>query len=66
MLQTYVSSVSGVPDVCFKCVHIDASKVDLGVLYVTMATLHVSRVCFKCFIYFKLYVANISLWMFQN
>jgi hypothetical protein len=44
MLQTYISSVSHVLDVCRKCFHLDVSKVDLGVAHVAMAI----QACFKC------------------
>jgi hypothetical protein len=40
ILQTYVSSVSNVSDVCFKCVHLDVAMTLTPCLYV----------CFKWFI----------------
>jgi hypothetical protein len=42
MLQAYISNVSVVLDVCFKC--IDVAKVDRDIAHVVMAI----HVCFKC------------------
>jgi hypothetical protein len=50
MLQTYISIVSCVSDVCFQMYHLNVSKVDLGVAHVAVAT----HACFKCFSCFGL------------
>jgi hypothetical protein len=57
MLQTYVSSISDVSEVCSKCFHIDVAKVDQDIA-------HVAK-CFICFRYmlqmFYLDVAKVVL-----
>jgi hypothetical protein len=47
MLQAYVSSISGVSDVCFKCFIWMLQKY-IWILH----NMHVASVCFKCFRYF--------------
>jgi hypothetical protein len=53
MLQTYVSSVSNVSDVCFKCVHLD-------VAYVAMTLTPMFIRLFQVVHMFHTYVANVS------
>jgi energy-converting hydrogenase Eha subunit C len=59
MLQTYVSSVSDVSEVCCKCFHVDVAKVDRDVAYAAS----VSEACCKClfivFHLFQTYVASV-------
>jgi hypothetical protein len=54
MFQVYVPNVSSVLDVCYKCFHLDVTKVDLDCAYTCMLHAYVSSVsyvCCKCFIW---------------
>jgi hypothetical protein len=56
MLQTYVSSVSDVSEVCCKCFHVDVAKVDRDV-----------AACCKClFIVFHLFQTYITSVFYLN
>jgi hypothetical protein len=59
MLQTYVSRVSDVSEVCSKCFYLDVVKVYLNVAYVAS----ISDVCcnrlLKMFHLFQTYVASV-------
>jgi hypothetical protein len=68
MLQTYVSRVSDVSEVCCKYFYNNIAKVDRDIAHVTMAIPYVLSVCSKCFIcirrmlqVFYLYVAKVDL-----
>jgi hypothetical protein len=47
MLHMYVSSVSGISDVCYQLFHTDVAQVDWGMLQLFQR--HVASVCFECF-----------------
>jgi hypothetical protein len=68
ILQTYVSRVSDVLEVCCKYFYNNVTKVDWDIAHVTMAIPYISSVCSKCFIcirhmlqVFYLYVAKVDL-----
>jgi hypothetical protein len=57
MLQAYVSSVSVVLDVCFKCVDVDVAYV------ATVAHVCCKRLFPMFHLFFQTYVASVFIWM---
>jgi hypothetical protein len=65
MLQAYVSSVSDVSEICFKCFHTDVTKVDQDIAYVAMVVHVYCKRMFPMFLLFSDVVASVFIWMLQ-